>query len=116
MERYNQPVPEYENLFDDYVERPFDPTESESEIDRYKKLTLSLVDIEIDPLEFWSINRNNFPRLSMIASWILSASATNISSERSFSAVGNVITPHQNSLSPDTVDRLIFVRSDRDML
>ena len=95
----------------DYYEKP--SSKFDSEVDKYKKLYLP--DINVNALDFWVDNKNAFPRLSNLAMWLLSAPASNIDSERSFSAVGNFITPHRNRLKPESVDELIFVRYNRDL-
>ena len=105
-----------QSLFADYIEKPTAPNDIETEIERYKAQSLSSAEIKMNPLDFWSANREHFPKLYKIASWLLAAPATNITSERSFSAVGNVITPHRNSLSPEIVDMLVFVRYNKDLV
>ena len=104
-----------QSLFADYYAKPDQHSKAGSESERYKNMQLSDNDLNACPLIFWMSNRSSFPKMSNIALWLLSAPATNIASERSFSAIGNVITPHRNRLSPATVDKLLFVRSNLDM-
>lgn len=88
----------------------------DSEFDHYKRREFVPSEIKICPFVFWSESKSSYPKLSAIAYWLLSAPATNVSSERSFSAAGNTITTHRNSLLSDTVDELLFCRSNLDML
>ena len=103
------------SIFDKYmdVERRND---SNCEIERYKSMSFTDTDIKMCPLLFWSNQQKSFPKISKLALWLLAAPATNSSSERSFSAAGNTITHHRNSLFPITVEKQLFVRSNRDLL
>ena len=55
-------------------------------------------------------------RISKLAMKYLSICATSSSSERVFSASGKIVTPLQNSLKPDKVDKLVFLSQNRDLL
>ena len=79
-----------------------------NEIERYRDTEFTMTERDIDVFEFWNENRKRFPKLSRIAISLLSAPATNNSSERVFSACGNFITPNRNKLKPKIVYQLIF--------
>lgn len=109
-------INQYRNsIFDMYMDQPSNPRNEGSEIQRYLNHPLTAEDIKKSPLEFWSENQKKYPKLSNLAFWLLSAPATNNSSERVFSAAGNFVTPHRARLNPDTVDKLLFIRSNSDL-
>ena len=100
------------NPFAAFQDKPYIASDKDREVDRYEAMKFSAVDIQICPLKFWYTNRLLFPRLSKLALWLHAAPATNSISERSFSAAGNTITANRNRLSDNTVDRLLFLRSN----
>jgi len=83
----------------------------ESELNRY----LNSNEI-IDPIKFWTQNKVNYPRLSIIANKLFCIPATNLSSERNFNYAGLTLTDRRSSLDPDNVDKLLFVRSNYDLI
>lgn len=81
-----------------------------------KVYPITTEDILMSPIDFWYRNRRSFPRLFRLVSWLLAAPATNNSFERVFSAAGNIVNPHRNRISSETIDRLICIRSTYDLL
>ena len=55
------------------------------------------------------------PKLSSIAMWLLSAPATSCCSEINFSAA-EFLYDHRNRLLPQTVDDLLLLKSNRDLM
>ncbi|KAL4006660.1 nucleobindin [Sarotherodon galilaeus] len=66
-------------------------------------------DSETDPLERWKQHETNFPSVARLARKYLCIPATSSSSERAFSASGNIITCKRSCLKPNTVDQLVFL-------
>ncbi|XP_017291101.2 E3 SUMO-protein ligase ZBED1-like [Kryptolebias marmoratus] len=66
-------------------------------------------DSETNPLEWWKQHELNFPLVARLAKKYLCIPATSSSSERAFSASGNIITCKRSCLKPDTVDQLVFL-------
>ena len=62
-------------------------------------------------LEWWKIHENRFPILSKIARDYLGIPATSAPSERVFSEAGNLITNKRTSLSCDSVEANMCLRS-----
>ena len=62
-----------------------------------------------NPLEWWKVNKAQFPNLSKIAKKLLSVPATSASSERIFSASGNLLTKKRNKLSGDIAAAIVFL-------
>ncbi|XP_039618326.1 E3 SUMO-protein ligase ZBED1-like [Polypterus senegalus] len=66
-------------------------------------------DTETDPLEWWRQHELSFPSVARLAKKYLCIPATSSSSERAFSASGNIITCKRSCLKPNTVDQLVFL-------
>ncbi|XP_073699819.1 E3 SUMO-protein ligase ZBED1-like [Garra rufa] len=66
-------------------------------------------DSETDPLEWWRQHELSFPSVARLAKKYLCIPATSSSSERAFSASGNIITCKRSCLKPNTVDQLVFL-------
>ena len=64
---------------------------------------------EADPLEWWKQHEVTFPSAARLANKYLCIPATSSSSERAFSASGNIITCKRSCLKPNTVDQLVFL-------
>ena len=67
------------------------------------------LDFEEDPLAWWSIHSSSYLILSQLAKKYLCVCATSCSSERLFSASGNIVSPLRATLNPDKVDMLTFL-------
>lgn len=63
-----------------------------------------------NPLDWWRAKREIFPILSLLAQKYLGVPATSVSSERLFSDAGNHITAKRNSLDPDLLGKMIFLK------
>ncbi|CAI5691501.1 unnamed protein product [Oreochromis niloticus] len=66
-------------------------------------------DSETDLLEWWKQHETNFPLVVRLAKKYLCIPATSSSSERAFSASGNIITRKRSCLKQNTVDQLVFL-------
>jgi hypothetical protein len=96
-----------------------DVSNEESEIEeviRYYNYPLSGDDLEKDPIKFWAENVNVFPRLPSLAKLIHSIPATNLSSERNFNYAGLTLTDRRSSLDPQKVNKMLFIRSNFDLI
>ena len=81
-----------------------------SEIERYQTKIISDSECDENPLLFWSRNSLHFPKLSKIATELISIPATSVKSEQDFSAAGRLINDRRTSLKSDNVDALLFGR------
>jgi hypothetical protein len=67
------------------------------------------------PMQWWKENACMYPHLSILAKKYLSCPASSTPSERVFSLAGNTVTKKRASLSPSTVDALVFLASNKKM-
>lgn len=82
--------------------------EEDSEVTCY--IRLEPIGIKNNPLEWWFKNKNRFPVLSQLARKYLSIPSTSVPSERLFSDAGNYISAKRTRLSPDLVDKILFLK------
>jgi hypothetical protein len=64
------------------------------------------------PLEWWLTDGNDFPDLKKIAIKLFSMATSSASSERNFSTMGFIHSKLRNSLAPQTVEKLVFIKSN----
>lgn len=70
---------------------------------------LPILSRESDPLEWWRTNKEKFPKLAILAKNYLAKPATSVPSERVFSKSGELLNKKRCQLSPDIVNKLIFL-------
>ncbi|KAL9687412.1 hypothetical protein QQ045_031813 [Rhodiola kirilowii] len=77
-------------------------------------LNLDTLDIDdnstFNVLEWWKANSTMYPILSVIAKDLLSIPASTVASEAAFSAGGRVVSEKRASLSPTTIEALIYLK------
>eukprot|EP00117_Sycon_ciliatum_P035219 scpid88077/ scgid2524/ len=61
------------------------------------------------PLAWWKVHEEQFPHLAVLAQKYLSIVSTSVPSERVFSACGLLVDKLCCSLSPETVDAMVFL-------
>lgn len=79
------------------------------EVQRY--LEEGLADKTVNPYFWWKKEVSKYPILSNLASQYLPIPATQASSERLFSAAGNIITSRRESLTPEHAEQLLFLHN-----
>ena len=85
------------------------------EFDRYLQESIPIEALkakEFNPLNWWSQNAVHFPMLSCLARKYLCVPATSTPSERVFSTTGNLVSKKRSMLSPETVDKLVFLHAN----
>ncbi len=70
---------------------------------------------DVSLLPWWKIKSANFPLLACVARAILCISALSSMSECTFLSVDNTWTNKHNALKPNTLNALLYLRSNQDM-
>lgn len=64
------------------------------------------------PLEYWLTDGAEWPELQQIAVKIFCMAASNAASERNFSTMGFIHSKKRNSLSVESVEKLVFIKTN----
>jgi hypothetical protein len=64
------------------------------------------------PLQYWQSDGIGWPDLQKIALRIFTMSTSSAASERNFSTFGFVHSKLRNCLRPDSVDKLVFIKTN----
>jgi hypothetical protein len=75
-----------------------------------KYLAEGLLSRKEDPLEWWRINKHQYPNMASLARIYLAPPPTSVPSERVFSTAGDVITDHRAKLLPENAEKLILLK------
>lgn len=97
------------------------PTVHESAFDRAtKELVLYLQELPIpldsSPFSWWKEKSSNYKMLERVAKNSLIIQATSVASERLFSAAGQLLSDRRATLSADSVDNLLFLNKNINIL
>ena len=65
----------------------------------------------MNPLDYWRLHQFKYPVLSLIARRYLAIPATSAPIERTFSIGSNIISKSRNRLEPETVKRIVLLKS-----
>jgi KRAB domain-containing zinc finger protein len=84
----------------------------EHEIQIYQEVAETTTDVYVNIIEYWKRQQELLPRLASVAREILSIPATSASSERCFSAAGNVVTAERTLLDSERAEELIFIHNN----
>lgn len=79
------------------------------ELDRYK--IEKKVAESVNPLQWWKLNENRYPKLALLAKTVLCIPASSVPCERLFSSAGYIVNKTRSSLEPNTVNMLVCLRS-----
>ena len=75
---------------DDYILEPNEPENSTS-------------------FNWWSVNKDHFPNVAVVARAYLAIPATSVASERIFSKCGLAVSDRRSKLSPLHMEQIVFV-------
>jgi hypothetical protein len=98
---------EYRQCRQNKTKKPLTPVTID-EVDSYLLMPAAL-EVE-DPLDWWQVHAENFPKLSQIACKYLGISVTSVSSERLFSHAGSLISAKRNHLDTSLVGQVLFLK------
>ena len=65
----------------------------------------------MNPLDYWRLHQSKYQVLSLIARRYLAIPATSALIERTFSIGSNIISKSRNRLEPETVKRIVLLKS-----
>ena len=93
------------------LEGNYTQTNSEEEDDEVSSY-VKLKDIRVkdDPIEWWLKNKGSFSTLTKLARRYLSILATSVPNKQLFSDVSNHILAKRMRLSPDLVNKILFLK------
>ena len=81
-----------------------------------KYIMLPNIDIDSNPLEWWRLQGNCFPKLLMLAKKYLCSPGTSVPSERVFSRAGNVVTDNRSCLTGQHSEELIMLALNENLI
>jgi hypothetical protein len=84
----------------------------EQEFEKFQTMERKTTDKTIDPLLWWKNRQSELPLLSRLARSYLCIPMSSSSSERLFSAAGNIVTPTRYNLEPETITALSFCQQN----
>ena len=85
--------------------QPKNKTMLQIEIDNYSQEQIK----NIDPIDFWRQNKENYPGLFYCFTYIFTMQASSVPSESLFSEAGDQVTDKRNRLDPDRVNKIMVV-------
>ena len=68
-----------------------------------KFASLSLNQVEENPLNWWKVENQRYPTLAKLAQKYLCVCATSVPSKRIFSIAGQIVSDRRSALKPDKV-------------
>lgn len=74
---------------------------------------ITLFDSDCSPLEFWRIHAQTMPELYELSNIVYAVPPAQTSVERSFSNLSFILTPSRCNLSDETLEMILFIRSNR---
>ena len=104
-------IKSYNNRFKQHLADK-DSVENKSDLDRYLLESFEDPDVEdFDILMWWKMNSSRYRVLSQIARDVLVILVSTVASEFAFSTGGRVPDSFHSSLSPNTIETLIYTQN-----
>lgn len=86
----------------------------ENELNLY--LSIPKFNFEQDSLEWWNLNKDYFPTISISVTKTMTVQTTSIASERVFSKGDSVLTDFRSSLTNEHATQLIFLSMNKNII
>jgi hypothetical protein len=109
--RFSNVLHSYNKTIDQ--ESEMDPIDRE--ISKYMSFEFQIDCSNYDLLEFWRANSKNFKYLSYAARCLLAIPASSSKCECDFSVTGRIKTKARASLSPESLENLLIIRTNADL-
>ena len=116
MDSQKKPT-KFSSFFDDILDELPESTADPAELEVTKYLSSESFQYDASThniLEAWKKDVTQFPVLSKMALYYLSAPATSVPSERVFSDAGFIVNQKRSNLDPKMIDKLIFLHHNSD--
>ncbi|XP_034560369.1 zinc finger BED domain-containing protein 1-like [Notolabrus celidotus] len=84
---------------------------TDTEVENFLREIIPSLDTQ--PTDWWKVNAGRFPRLAKLARQYLCIPATSVPSERVFSSAGLIVSRLRSRLTPEHVDKLIFLNKNK---
>ena len=108
-----------EKFFGDTFQNPSEEVSAaeaaEAELQRYELEDPLSLDSK-NPLLWWKEREVNYKFLSILAKRFLCITSTSVPSERLFSSAGNLLSERRSRLSPENVEKLLFLYENNKLL
>ena len=113
QEQAAAPVPiKKPRQLEEFEDDDVDPVVETDEVKNYLSLRTDRETMD-NILQWWKGQEKSLPRLARLARRLLCVPASSAASERAFSAAGCTITQRRTALDPDTVDKILFMKSNK---
>jgi hAT family C-terminal dimerisation region len=104
------------DLNEGFSEAPVQLSTIEVELEKYLNTMPRPADPDADILAFWKSNVEMVPFLASFARSILCIPASSASSERVFSAAGNIVTHKRTRISASKAEELVYIHDNYDRI
>ena len=91
------------------------PDAAEAELQKYELEDPLSLDSK-EPLLWWKKREVNYKFLSILAKQFLCITSTSVPIERLFSSAGNLLSERRSRLSPENVEKLLFLYENNKLL
>ena len=71
---------------------------------------------EEEPLEFWKAHHTIFPHIIKLANMYLGMTSASVPVESMFSVTGLIANHRRSSLSPDKLNRIVFIHDNFNLI
>lgn len=112
----NTPVSKHHGALEFLLGDEVNCNTADSDIQYQRYLAEPQLKFDFDALEWWKSRASKYPLIVDLATKYLGIPATSISSERCFSTAGNMVTAKRSCLAPETVNMLIFLYQNKQLL
>ncbi|PIC24815.1 hypothetical protein B9Z55_017990 [Caenorhabditis nigoni] len=96
------------SYMDKFYDAPAPMSSAKNELEDYQRMTMSLEERDLCPLQFWDRHSSRFPRLSKLANSVFCVLSSESICERAFSHLNKVFRPDRFNTEPELVEKLMI--------